>query len=296
MIEAWPDADAIERYATDYGLDEADIVRDIVRIVSIAHLTERRFLGEDCVLTGGMALRLRGSTRFTITDTDSSLRGRLDDLELARSLEVTEGDDLNIRPDEGSRWSRGTPQLTIAKPIEYDAYFPSVTGEPVSGLFTFTVNQRGLFRDPEWLSLVYPYSELQLSAQAPLIPVMDIAEQAAEKIVAWAANGLAKHYVDLAWLGREHGSEIQPDDFLDLVQMKLDVGYRTYPAAYSKLRTPEQLIPALAYPQNWNGPLNSDGDHRGGSIRFMGSGIGFDEAKELVKRHVVPRLFHVKDS
>ena len=293
MIAAWPDPDDIERHAATHGLDEADIVRDIVRIVSIAHLVERGFLGDDCVLTGGMALRLRGSPRFTIMDTDSSMRGRLDDLELARGLAVTEGDDLDVRPDDGNLWGRATPQLTIARPIEYDAYFASATGDPVAGLFTFTVNQRGLFRGATWVGLTHPYPELEFEARNLRVPLMEITEQAAEKIVGWAANGLAKHYVDLAWIGREHGTELEKADFRDLVQRKLDVGYATYPAAYGHLRDIEQLIPSLANPRNWQGPLNREGDNRGSSIRFMGTGIGFDEAKALVKLHVVPRLFDV---
>lgn len=52
----------------------SDVVRDVVRLVAIAHLREVGFLNEDCVLVGGMALRLRGSDRFTIFDTDSSMR------------------------------------------------------------------------------------------------------------------------------------------------------------------------------------------------------------------------------
>ena len=182
MIAAWPDADDVERYAATYGLDEADIVRDIVRIVSIAHLRTSSFLNEDCVLTGGMGFRLRGSSRFTIKDTDSSLRGPLDELELAGSLNVSVGDELDIRVDPGERWGRATPKLTIAKPVDYDAYFAGAAGDPVSGSFTFTVNQRGLFRPATWLMLVHPYRELVL-AEDVRVPVMNLEEQAAEKIV-----------------------------------------------------------------------------------------------------------------
>ncbi len=35
MIARWPDADDIERYAETYGLEFADITRDIVRIASV---------------------------------------------------------------------------------------------------------------------------------------------------------------------------------------------------------------------------------------------------------------------
>lgn len=293
MILSWPDADDIERYAGRHGLDETDIVRDIVRIVCVAHLCEEGFLNDDCVLTGGMALRLRGSSRFTIKDTDSSMRGRLDEVQLVGTLGFREGDDLEIRPDAGDHWSRATPRLTIAKPVAYDAYFASATGDPVEGEFSFTVNQRGLFRPATRVALVHPYRELAIE-RAVLVPVMDIAEQAAEKVVGWAANSLVKHYLDLAWIGREFGAQIAPGDFRDLVQRKLDVGRSIYPAAYASLRATQDLILPLAAPREWRGPLNKSADNGAAQIRFMGDKMGFDEAKELVKRTIVPLLFPVK--
>lgn len=56
------------------GLEYPDVVRDVVRLAAIANMREQNFLNKDCVLVGGMGLRLRGSTRFTIFDTDSSIR------------------------------------------------------------------------------------------------------------------------------------------------------------------------------------------------------------------------------
>jgi hypothetical protein len=290
VIAAWPDADDIERYATMHALDEADIVRDIVRIVSIAHLCRSGFLNEDCVLTGGMGLRLRGSSRFTIKDTDSSLRGPLDELELAGKLNVSVGDELDIRVDPGERWGRSTPKLTIAKPVDYDAYFAATAGDPVSGSFTFTVNQRGLFQPATWLMLVHPYRELML-AEDVRVPVMNLEEQAAEKIVGWAASSLVKHFVDLAWIGREHHDSLDAQALRRVVQKKLDIGHQTYPAAYAALRTLKDLVLPLARPREWRGPLNRDGDNGASAIRFLGTKIGFDEAAALVRRFVVPKLF-----
>ena len=87
VIVHWPSGYDVERYAEEHGLDFEDITRDIVRIAAAAHLLDTGALDEDFVLTGGMALRLRGSNRFTIKDTDSSLRGRLDELELPASCD-----------------------------------------------------------------------------------------------------------------------------------------------------------------------------------------------------------------
>jgi hypothetical protein len=59
---------------------------------------------------------------------------------------------------------------------------------------------------------------------------MDIAEQAAEKVVGWAAGSLVKHYLDLAWIGRGFTERLIAEDFQRLVQRKLDVGFETFPA------------------------------------------------------------------
>ncbi len=238
-----------------------------------------------------MALRLRGSNRFTIKDTDSSMNGRLDELELSGELRLTEGDELEVYPDPGERWGRSTPKLVDVKPIKYEAYFASATGDPVEGEFSFTVSQRGLFRPPVWVELTHPYRELVFERDEVLVPVMDIAEQAAEKIVGWAASSLVKHYIDLAWIGREFGATLKTDDFRWLVQKKLDIGYATYPDTYAKLRTLEDLIVPLATPRDYRGPLNRDGDNGASRIRFMGEKLGFDDSLALIKQHIVPKLY-----
>ena len=155
------------------------------------------------------------------------------------------------------------------------------------------MNERGLFLPAEYLPLVHPYPALIFEpGNGPtLVPVMHIAEQAAEKIVGWAASSLVKHYIDLAWIGREFGDRLQTYEFRALVQRKLDVGYAIFPAAYDALRDLERLIVPLARPREWVGPLNRSGDNGAASIRFMGPKMGFDEALDLIKRYIVPVLF-----
>jgi hypothetical protein len=292
VIADWPTGYDVERYAEEHGLDFDDITRDIVRIATIAHLLDTGALDEDFVLTGGMALRLRGSNRFTIKDTDSSLRGRLDELELSGKLRL-ETDQLQVYPDPGTNWGRKTPKLIDVKPINYEAYFASVTGDPIEGQFSFTVSQRGLFEPAEWLALRHPYPELVLEPSDLTAPVMDIVEQAAEKVVGWAAGSLIKHYLDLAWIGREFGERLIAEDFQRLVQHKLDIGFETFPGVYRDLREIKDLLIPLHRPRAWQGPLNRAGDNGASLIRFMGPKIGFDEAISLVREHIIPKLFAI---
>ncbi len=240
-----------------------------------------------------MGLRLRGSSRFTIKDTDSSLRGRLDELELSGKLRL-ETDQLPVYPDPGTNWGRKTAKLVDVKPINYEAYFASVTGDPIEGQFSFTVSQRGLFEPAEWLPLCHPYPELVIEPGNCEVPVMDIAEQAAEKVVGWAAGSLVKHYLDLAWIGREFGDALQiAGDFQRLVQRKLDIGFETFPGAYEDLHKIEHLLIPLHRPREWQGPLNRAGDNGASLVRFMGPKLGFDEAISLIRRYIIPKLFTV---
>jgi hypothetical protein len=290
VIAAWPSGYDVERYAEEHGLDFEDITRDIVRIATVAHLVGAGVLDEDFVLTGGMALRLRGSSRFTIKDTDSSLRGRLDELELSRRLRLDD-DHLQVYPDPGTNRGRKTPNLLDVKPIKYEAYFASVTGDPIEGQFSFTVSQRGLFEPAVWLALRHPYPQLVVDRDDLSVPVMRIAEQAAEKVVGWAAGSLVKHYLDLAWIGREFGETLIAADLQRLVQRKLDVGTEIFPGAYKDLHEINDLLIPLSRPREWQGPLNKAGDNGASLVRFMGPKMGFDEAIHLVRKHIIPKLF-----
>ncbi len=293
MIDDWPTAADIERYAAEHGLAFEDITRDIVRIASIAHLAGKGVLNDRFVLVGGMALRLRGSNRFTIKDTDSSLDGVLDEIAFAGDLGMEEPA-LEIYPDDGTNWKRKTPKLVDIKPIAYNAYFASATDEPVQGEFSFTVSTRGLMRPADWLVLRHPYPELVLQDDQLLVPVMNIAEQAAEKVVAWAAHSLVKHYLDLAWIGERVGSTMNREDLQKLVQAKLDVGYATYPDSYAKLRSLQDLILPLSKPRDHTGPLGRAGDQGFGAVRFMGPKRSYDEARALVVGQIIPALFDLR--
>lgn len=293
LVASYPDVDELEAHAELVSnLALVDVVRDVVRIISVAHLMEEGFLDDKCALTGGTGLRLRGSTRFTRYDTDSSLSGRLNELELVGALRL-DTDLLEVTPDEGNSWDR-RKKVTHAKPIHFKAFFAAVTPDnPPSDKFQFTVSQRGLNLPPDWLPLVSPYSGLRFTKEIR-VPVMHITEQAAEKAVGWAAHSLAQHYLDLAWIGANHATEIEQPKFYEQTQAKLDAGYEQYSDAYANLRTVESLFPALYAPQEWQGPLASKGDTRASQVSFMGTKTNWAQATEIVRTEIIPRLFPQK--
>lgn len=143
--------------------------------------------------------------------------------------------------------------------------------------------------------LTSPYPQLAFSERVQ-VPVMNISEQGAEKVVAWAAASLIKHYLDLAWIGREFHGEIEKEEFRRLVKRKLAVGADAFPASYEGLKELRDLLLPLAKPHGYYGPLNKARDPKGDQIRFDGAKMSLPEANELVKRHIIPLLFDRKRS
>jgi nucleotidyltransferase AbiEii toxin of type IV toxin-antitoxin system len=291
IVESFPGPDDVERYHETYGIAINLIERDIARLVLIAVLRDRDWLNEDCVLTGGMALRLRGSTRFTMLDSDTSIRGPFDEIELAGKMTIND-DNLVVTPDDGTNWDRRT-KLTIAQPITYYPYFSAVGPDNVEkDEFTFTVSQRGLHLPAKPLALVTPYPELVFTREV-LVPCMHITEQAAEKAVGWAAAGLRKHYLDLAWIGDNHADEIETPDFQKMTQKKLDAGYEAHGDAYEDYREWKSLLRPLMRPNDHVAPLKRDPTKRESEIRFIGNQppLRWDQAIKIMQGVILKKLF-----
>jgi hypothetical protein len=284
----FPRRQELSAFARDNEIVYADVVRDVVRLAAVAHLRETDFLNRDLVLVGGMALRLRGSNRFTIFDTDSSTRNpptEEDELTAALKLET---DDLEIVPEDPSYWLTRN-QIVTAKPVKYKAYFAGTATKPIEDEFSLTVNERGLALVPDWLQLRVPdYPGLAFDP-VPDIPVMALDEQTAEKIMGWCGNSLAKHYIDLGWIGRELADELDGPSLRAMCERKLEMNKNLF-SGFENFTGVEDLIPPLTDPDTYFGPNNFARDIRAGSLRFIGNGMSLDEAKSYVRDKIVPLL------
>jgi hypothetical protein len=171
-VKQWPTADDLDRYDQELrGIPRSDIVRDIVRIISVAKMVADGALNEDWVLCGGMAMRLRGSPRFTRFDTDTSRRkGPPSDTTLADALKIDE-EELVV---SAVGFLPGKELVTVM-PVEFTPYFLALGEDLPTEAFKFTVSGRGLIEHAELLPLAHPYPELVLPDT--LVPVMDLTEQ-----------------------------------------------------------------------------------------------------------------------
>jgi hypothetical protein len=283
---AYPRSDDIDRYARHLRVPRLAVVRDIARIVTVAQMAWTGELNEEWALCGSMGLRLRGSPRFTMMDTDTSRIGTPDNARLAASLTV-DHDELVVAPAGVQHWG-ASKQLITAQPVDFEAFFAAV-GVPVEGKFTFTVSWRGLFERPERLALTHPYSELLLPQVE--VPVMDLTEQVAEKIVGWCAHGLIKHYIDIAWIFKFLESEIDSGKLGPLTERKLDVGRGLFPDAYLPFDRLEALFEPLYDPDRVLPTLGASGELGLDQIRFAGGRLTKEEAVAIVRKRLLPSLF-----
>lgn len=129
-------------------------------------------LNDDFVLTGGMAMRVRGSPRFTMSDTDTSRRIReAPDRERLAEVLTVDHAELTVTPGDVLGWKPGK-KLVIARPVDYAAYFAGISGTVVEGEFTFTVSWRGLIEPSEAVLLVPPGEYAAFSNRAALAPAL----------------------------------------------------------------------------------------------------------------------------
>ncbi len=287
QVSRWPRPDHLARYHKQLGVPAEAIVRDIVRIVSVAQLVHEGLLGEDWVLSGGMGMRLRGSTRFTMSDTDTSRRGGAPDRdELAEALTI-DYEELLITPVDATLWKPGK-KLVSAHPIDYEAFFADVGGGPTADAFKFTVSWRGLFEPSDKLALLHPYSELVFPRT--VVPVMNLTEQTAEKIIAWCAHGLIKHYVDVAWIFYAWSDQVNRLTLPALIERKLDVGRMLFPGQYAAFPDLESIYAPLYDPDRHRPPLG-DSDDGAKQIHFAGTGLNKPQAIALMRERVLPTIF-----
>lgn len=288
-VTGWPLPDDIERYRQELGVPTDAIIRDIARLVTVAQMVHAGDLGDDLVLTGGMAMRLRGSPRFTMSDTDTSRRlAEAPDRErLAEALTVEEAE-LTVTPGDLLGWKPGK-KLVIARPVNFNAYFAGLGGAAVEDQFTFTVSWRGLVEPAERLVLMHPYADLEMPRT--VVPVMDLTEQIAEKIVAWCAHGLMKHYVDVAWAFYRLEDQIDRGKLGRLVDAKLQVGRELFATEYAAFPHRESIRPALERPDDHLPPQGDAADDKARQIRLAGAGLNKQQAIHLVRKRALPAIF-----
>lgn len=268
------------------------IVRDIARLHCLIHLVKEGTLGDEAVLTGGIAMRCLNSRRFSIYDSDTSSIPELSDSQLVAALNYGD-DDITVSIARIAPQDHGK-DLVSAHPIEFDPRFSRLM--IANKTFKLTVSHRGVERPAQWLEPDpgYPFA-LWKPERDYRVPVMATNELLAEKLAAWWIFAPAKHYADIAYLGAclfRRGlvtDEATKLDIRELVEIKLDRN-----RAVS--RTHRQRVDALDEDERRRRLLEParyvDPEHAFNRLSFFGvKPPSADSMQSAVARWVEPLLF-----
>jgi Nucleotidyl transferase AbiEii toxin, Type IV TA system len=285
----YPSDEFIAQFAKAHRLTAADVLRDIARLIAIHQMTvEKKFLSDDCVLCGGVAMRFYGSRRFTVTDTDASYR--LDDwneLDLQAALNI-EVEDLTIEAGDPAYWQRKN-RLTTAQPVEFSEEFSNFRSDRRQRTFKVTVSRRGLIEPACWRPIVHDYPDMGI--EDVNVPIMDINEQLAEKILGWSVSGLAKHYLDCAWIAARMRAELSRETLIRCLAKKLDDAKQREPANYNAFASVDDLRKPLEDGDSWRAPLTSEPGRAASIIRYIGTPITMSHARPAIRKHLIPLLW-----
>lgn len=249
---SYPSDDDVRAAAKICGLPAPVLIRDLVRIVEVLNLKQKKFFNEGSVLAGSMGLRCFNSPRFTIFDADfSTSRTTVLPGNQLQTMLTYEDDYLDISVDSlqphdrnGSAWE--------ANPILFDPAFTALIPAAQDRRFKADISFRGVLLEGIERELGVPY-DLGLWDDTPSVWVMNPHETVAEKILGWCAHRQLKHYADLGLIAisaeQAHG-EIQLEDALlrDTCAAKLELMRKLQPDFYSAFPTLDALIDDLAKP------------------------------------------------
>jgi hypothetical protein len=123
-----------------------------------------------------------------------------------------------------------------------------------------------------------------------MVPVMNLTEQTAEKIVAWCAHGLIKHYVDVAWIFHSQPDQVDPLTLPGLIERKLSKGRELFPDQYAVFPDLKSIFAPLYQPDRHQPPLG-DSDDGAKQIQFAGAGLNKQQAIALIRERALPAIF-----
>lgn len=203
------------------SLGRAQLVRMVGKSAAIRHIARHPEHGNLFVLKGGSLLtHVYGSPRQSIADADY----------VHLEPDTVKSPEL----DEAFTVADGGFAMSAVFRYEHDKGFKGKAVFQIEGVeiaprdrktreLNVTISiRRGEWLDPSAQRLVY--SDQLLAGEATFdVQGLTIAELSAEKVLAWCSKDLSKHLVDVAYVEREHGSELDYERVADLVTRKFAI-------------------------------------------------------------------------
>jgi hypothetical protein len=205
-----------------------------------------------------------------------------DELDLQAALDI-EVEDLTIEAADPAYWQRKN-RLTTAQPVEFSEEFSNFRSDRRQRTFKVTVSRRGLIEPASWRPIVHDYPDMGI--EDVVVPVMDINEQLAEKILGWSVNGLAKHYLDCAWISGQMRAELSRETVIRCLTKKLADAKQREPSNYAAFANVDDLRKPLEEGDSWMAPLASEPGRAALIIRYIGPSVTMSHARPAVRKHL----------
>ncbi len=236
-------------------------------------------------------MRLRGSSRVTMLDTDLSATGNADvgEEELMDVLEV-QTDEISIQPE---RVTAGSDLLKVF-PVRFRMRPSPIAVPRGEDRFRVDFAARGLALGAELLPFRHGYP-FEVGLEDEKVPVMHLAEAVAEKIIAFGAFLTAKHYADLAYAVDPNGGDLtyDEDDLRDLTRKKLESWVERFPGLAERVGLSKDIA-SLEPRFTQDIYLRALKFQWLSEIRYVGDPAyhySFNDAKALVEERLLPLLF-----
>lgn len=212
------------------GLTRAQLLVLVAKSATVRHLATQEKYRDLFVLKGGTLLaNVYRSPRQSIADADYTYLDpenlKVPDLEEALAADGAYG--FYLYPEEGL-WSYENEMFDGKSPFSMEGI--RMSRRPRDRELKVTVS----VRPGEWLDrggpqLIYHDPLLASDNRFP-INGLTLDELAAEKLLGWCGKPLPKHFVDLAYLAREHHEAIRHEHVAELVSQKFakEKGARRY--------------------------------------------------------------------
>lgn len=227
------------------ALTRAQLLVLVAKSATVRHLATHPKYKELFVLKGGTLLsNVYQSPRQSIADADYTYidPDNLTTPQLEEALAIDGDYGFYLNPVEGT-WSYRNELFEGRNPFSMEGIQMSRRSRDRELKVTVSV------RPGEWLDRTGPTLMYRdpLLADDNSFPINGLTrdELAAEKLLGWCSKPLPKHFVDLAYLAREHHDYIDHEKVAELVVRKFESEKGAHRYRDAGIRTVAQLVPAF---------------------------------------------------
>jgi hypothetical protein len=287
-MEAPTTEDLLDEAEARTGLARGQLLMMVAKSATVRHLACHPDYRDLFVLKGGTLLsNVYRSPRQSVKDADYTYLDPQTLLapELEQALSIDGEYGFHLAPQEAFSFDRD--MFAGDAPFSMDGMALELRGRDRELKITVSVRV-GERLDPPKERLFY-HDPLLARDQTFEVNGLTRDELSAEKILAWCSKPLAKHFVDLAYVAREHDEHVDRENVADLVRRKFNVEGRSRRYTAVGIRRPADLASAFADSGKLRG-LREDWERLVGSeLLFLPSELAEDADATLMKVENVER-------